>query len=144
MTQAADRLSGKWWRILRRIQRSAPVLAALPALRSCAVRYGWPADAYGSPAPPIRSFADFVVWITENTGVGSSSIPPATLRVLQRRWSAIFVTCARPLISLQERLQTAQRAAFLRAHRAAIAALEASYERVIAAGVREYGAAAIR
>ena len=53
------------------------------------------------------------------------------------------MTCARPLISLQERLQNARRAVFLRAHRGAITALEASYARAIAAGAREYGTAGI-
>jgi hypothetical protein len=91
-----------WLRIVTRIQASAPVRATLPGLRSCAARYGWPAQPYGAPDSTISSFGDFVTWVAGyldgavNRGLDSPK--------LERHWAHVFVKCGRATVAVQQRL----------------------------------------
>ena len=134
---AAQKLAGPWLAIITRIQASAPVRATLPGLRSCAARYGWPAEPYGAPDSTIRSFGDFTNWVAAYLdGAGSRGLSSAKL---QRHWAHVFVTCGRPAIAVQERLQSARRAVFLRGHARPVRVLETLASRVVARLDRKYG-----
>lgn len=136
---AAQKLADPWLAIITRIQASAPVRATLPGLRSCAARYGWPAEPYGAPDSTIHSFGDFTNWVAAYLdGAGSRGLSSAKL---QRHWAHVFVTCGRPTIAVQESLQSARRAVFLRGHARQVRALEALASRVVAGLDRKYGMA---
>ena len=136
---AAEKLEGPWLAIITRIQNSAPVRATLPGLRSCAARYGWPAEPYGAPDSTIRSFGDFTNWVAAYLdGAGSRGLSSAKL---QRHWAHVFVTCGRPAIAVQERLQSARRTVFLQGHGQQVRALEALASRVVTRLDRKYGVA---
>ena len=110
-------LDGSWWNIIVRIQASAQVRAALPALNACATRYGFPNDPYGRASAPIKSFADFMDWIAGFLdGAGSRGASTSTLHAMARHWSAVFVTCARPIVEVWQRMQLAAQPAFLDRH----------------------------
>ena len=125
-TNAGERLASPWIVTVTNIQGSAPVLAALQAVRACAARYGWPHDPYG-PDRPINSFADFVDWVASHLdGASSRGAPAAQAHALDRHWAPIFVRCARPAVTVMERLQLAAQRTFLRDHRRELAALMAT------------------
>jgi hypothetical protein len=110
-------LDASWWNIVSRIQASAQVKAAIPALNACATRYGFPHDPYGTRPAPITSFADFMDWIAGFLdGAGSRGASAGTLQALSRHWSAVFVTCARPIVGIWQRLQLAAQPGFLEQH----------------------------
>jgi hypothetical protein len=135
---ASSTVADSWGTIVTRIQASAPVRATLPGLRSCAARYGWPAQAYGGPDSTINSFGDFTTWVAGYLD-GAVSRGLSSTR-LERHWAHVFVTCGRPTIAVQERLQSARRASFLQQHRRQVQSLEAVASRVVAGLDRKYGA----
>jgi len=123
---AGERLASPWIVTVTNIQGSAPVLATLPAVRSCAVRYGWPHDPYG-PDRPIDSFAGFVDWVASHLdGAGSRGVSAAQAHALDQHWAPIFVRCGRPAVTVMERLQLAEQRTFLRNHQRELAALVAT------------------
>jgi hypothetical protein len=114
---AGQRLEDSWGPTLQRAQTAPPVLATLGRLRTCAARYGWPANPYGPPASAIKSFGDFGDWVFGHLdGAGSRGASAAVLRRLARHWTGVFVTCARPVLAAQDRWLAARQAAWLRAH----------------------------
>jgi hypothetical protein len=125
-TNAGERLASPWLVTVTNIQGSAPVLAALPAVRACAALYGWPHDPYG-PDRPINSFADFAAWVASHLdGASSRGASAAPAHALDRHWAPIFVRCARPAVTVMERLQLAAQRTFLRDHQRELAALVAT------------------
>jgi hypothetical protein len=112
-----SKLRGSWWAIVFRIQASAPVQAAIPALNACAARYGFPGNPYGPVSAPIKSFADFMDWIAGFLdGAGTRSASTSTLQALDRHWSAVFVACARPIVGIWQRMQLGAQPGFLAVH----------------------------
>jgi hypothetical protein len=110
-------LDNSWWKIIFQIQGSAQVQAAIPALATCAARYGFPNDPYGSASGPITSFADFMNWVAGFLdGAGSRGASTSTLQGLARHWSAVFVTCGRPIVGVWQRMQLAAQPGFLDRH----------------------------
>jgi len=117
LLQLDSTLTGSWWRIVFRIQASAQVRAAIPALNTCATRYGFPDNPYGQASAPIKSFADFMNWIAGFLdGAGSRGASTSTLQALDRHWMPIFVTCARPIVGVWQRMQLAEQPGFLAHH----------------------------
>ena len=114
---AGQTLNSSWWNVISRIQASSKVQAAIPALGACAARYGFPNDPYGSASGPIKSFADFMDWVAGFLdGAGSRGASASTLKALARHWSGVFVTCARPIVGVWQRLQLAAQPGFLDQH----------------------------
>ena len=125
-TTAGERLASPWIATVTSIQGSAPVRATLPAVRACAARYGWPHDPYG-PDRPINSFADFVDWVGSHLdGAGSRGVSAGQAHALDQHWAPVFVRCARPAITVMEKLQLAAQRTFLRDHQRELAALAAT------------------
>jgi hypothetical protein len=121
-----SKLTGSWWTVVFQIQASAQVRAAIPALNTCAGRYGFPGDPYGPASAPIKSFADFMDWIAGFLdGAGSRGASTSTLNALDRRWSAVFVTCARPVVGIWQRMQLAAQPGFLAGHAGQLRQLDA-------------------
>jgi len=111
---AGQTLDDSWWTIISRIQASGPVQAAIPALTTCATRYGFPNDPYGSASGPITSFADFMDWVSGFLdGAGSRGASTSTLQALARHWTAVFVTCARPIVGVWQGMQLTAQTRFL-------------------------------
>jgi hypothetical protein len=118
-------LNGSWWKVIFRIQASAQVRAAIPALNTCATRYGFPNDSYGRASAPIKSFADFMDWIAGFLdGAGSRGASTSTLQALARHWSAVFVSCARPIVGVWQRMQLAAQPGFLDQHASQVRQLD--------------------
>lgn len=137
LTNAGWNLGGPWWPIVTRIQSSAQVRATLPGLRSCAERYGWP----HGPKAAMSSFTDFAGWVASHIdGPGTRGADRAEMTGLGRTWSRIFVTCARPTVTTQERLLSARRAVFIQQHIRQVRALEALAWKVITEMRRPRGA----
>jgi hypothetical protein len=138
LTKAGDNLGASWWPIVTGVESSARVRATMPALRSCAERYGWP----HSPKATIGSFSDFAGWALGHVDyAGMRGADQAKMTSLSRIWWRILVTCGRPAIEVQERLQSAQRAVYIRQHLRAVGALEALVVQVITQADRPGGAA---
>jgi hypothetical protein len=136
MTKAGALLASPWIATVTSIQGSAPVLATLPAVRACAARYGWPHDPYG-PDRPINSFADFVDWLVSHLdGASSRGAPAAQAHALDQHWAPIFVRCARPAVTVMEKLQLAAQRTFLRDHQRELAALVATAREDFASAAR--------
>jgi hypothetical protein len=111
---AGQTLDNSWWNTISRIQASEPVQAAIPALTTCATRYGFPNDPYGPPSGPITSFADFMDWVSGFLdGADSRGATTSTLAALSRHWTTVFVTCARPIVGVWQGMQLTAQTRFL-------------------------------
>ena len=122
---AGQTLNSSWWKVIFRIQASSKVQAAIPALAACAARYGFPNDPYGSASGPIKSFADFMDWVAGFLdGAGSRGASTSTLQALARHWSGVFVTCARSIVGVWQRLQLAAQPGFLDQHASQVRRLD--------------------
>lgn len=118
----------------------AAVRATLPRLRSCAARYGWPSQPYGAPDSTINSFADFVDWVAGHIdGAVSRGASSAQAQALDRRWAHAFVTCAKPTITVQYRIWTAEQRTFLRTHQAQVRAFMALVNKIMMTAERRVG-----
>jgi hypothetical protein len=108
--RAYQALARSWSGILTRTQATGLVRATLGGLRACARRYG-------ARPSSIASLAGFADWVLGHIN-GSAELhdSPARTRALERHWAPIFITCARPTVSVQERLQSTQRVIFLHRH----------------------------
>ena len=114
LLSAGQTLDNSWWNIISRIQASGPVQAAIPALTTCASSYGFPNDPYGSSSGPITSFGDFMDWIAGFLdGAGSRGASTSTLQALARHWTAVFLTCARPIVGVWQGMQLTAQTRFL-------------------------------
>jgi hypothetical protein len=123
MVTVGHKLGGPFLATVAKIQGSAPVLATTPALRACAAKYGLPLDPYG-PDEPINSFADFVAWVSGQVdGAGSSGVPSAALHKLDAQWASVFVRCARPTVTVMEKVQLVAQQSYLASHKEQFAAL---------------------
>jgi hypothetical protein len=125
LISAGETLDNSWWKVVSRIQASARVRAAIPALATCAARYGFPNDPYGNATGPIKSFSDFMDWVAGFLdGAGSRGASTGTLQNLDRHWSAVFVTCARPIVGVWQRMQLAAQPGFLARHASQVRQLD--------------------
>jgi hypothetical protein len=129
MVTAGAKLGGPFAATVTGIGGSAPVLATVPALRACAAKYGWPGDGSGSGSgsgQPIDSFADFVTWVSgqrdDARGLQASA---AARRKVDAKWASAFVQCARPTVTVMEKLQLVAQQAYLAAHKEQLTALVA-------------------
>jgi hypothetical protein len=125
LISAGETLDNSWWKVVSRIQASAQVQAAIPALATCAARYGFPNDPYGNASGPIKSFSDFMDWVAGFLdGAGSRGASTSTLQSLDRHWSAVFVTCAHPIVGVWQRMQLAAQPGFLTRHASQVRQLD--------------------
>lgn len=125
LLSAGETLDNSWWKVVSRIQGSTQVQAAIPALATCAARYGFPSDPYGNASGPIKSFPDFMDWVAGFLdGAGSRGASTSTLQALARHWSAVFITCARPIVGVWQRMQVAALAGFLGRHASQVRQLD--------------------
>ncbi len=108
-------LEGQWISIVANVEASAPVLAAQRGFASCMERHG-------VPAADAASLSAFLAW---ETGLQTRVSTQAATAAIERRWVAVFVPCARHLVSVQEGLQEAQRRTFLQDHYTEITAAQA-------------------
>lgn len=135
MVRAGRKLGDPFMLTVANIQSSAAVNATLPALRTCAARYGWPSQPYGAPDSTINSLGDFVDWVAGHLdGAGSRGASNAEMNALSRHWAVVFVRCARPTVAVMERLQLAAQRAYLGEHQRQFAALVATARADFVAG----------
>ena len=114
--RTAEPLAHEWLRKVSRIQASAPVRVTRPGFVQCLEASGIPAQYAHSR--PGQLFGGFFAWLKK---VGLSSNSPARFAHQQRRWTAVFVRCARPTVEVMEPIQLAARAKFFAAHARQIA-----------------------
>ncbi len=140
LISAGSKLAAPFLKIEVFAPTPAPVRATLPQLRSCAARYGWPGQPYGAPDSTINSFADFVGWIAGHIdSAGSRGASAARIRALDRQWGHAFVTCARPTITVQYRIWTAEQRTFLRTNHAQVQAFLALVNKIMTTAERDEG-----
>lgn len=110
----ASPLQNQWLDIITSIQSSAPVHAKQPAFAACLEAHGIPA-AYAQQqvngSNPL--FNGFFAWADHLLQTAASTRQQTAE---DHRWTPVFVQCARPTVSLVERLQLARRASFFRQH----------------------------
>jgi hypothetical protein len=123
MMTAAVGLSAAWLQDVTRIQSSPAVQAEVSGYFTiCARQHAVPPSSAGS-------FGVFLAFVTGQESRARTQI--AGLAV-DRRWAKVFAWCARPVVQLQERLQSASQAVFLQAHAAQVRALQSAAARAIA------------
>ncbi len=131
--QAADQplltaysaVNNAWWKIISRVEASPQVNAALPALQTCATRYGFPTNPYGPAAGPITSVAGFMDWVSNYfDGADSRGASPGTMNSLARHWTSVFVTCMTPVVDIYQGMLVKAQPGFLRQHESQIRRLD--------------------
>jgi hypothetical protein len=118
--KAGDPLQRQWYDIVEGIQTSGAVTTALTGFASCMEKAGVPADSAGS-------LTDFEAWLSGTM----SRVPVADFPAAQAHWTGVFVPCATPVVSTQERLQLAAKTEFLQQHFTQVQALEDLASRVV-------------
>ncbi|MGH3247045.1 MAG: hypothetical protein ACRDOI_12635 [Trebonia sp.] len=117
MMTAGMNLGGPFSATVAKMRYSAPVLGTVPALRACAAKNSWLSDSYGADQP-INSFADFVTWVSGNLDAArGQGAAPVAMRKVEARWASVFVQCARPTVSVMEKLQLTAQQAYLASHK---------------------------
>jgi hypothetical protein len=127
MVTAGMTLGDPFLAAVTKLQGSAPVVATVPALRACAAKYGWPGSGSGSGSGrPIDSFADFVTWVSAQRDDARGLQASAAARdKIDAKWASAFVQCARPTVTVMEKLQLVAQQEYLAAHKEQFAALVA-------------------
>jgi hypothetical protein len=124
---AVGGLSAAWLQYVTRIQSSPAVRAEVSGYFTvCARQHAVPPSSAGS----FDAFLAFV------TGQESRARTQSAVLAADRRWAKVFAWCARPVVQLQERLQSARQAVFLQAHAAQVRALQSAAARAIARSER--------
>jgi hypothetical protein len=127
---AINPIAATWYQIVTRIQRSPRLAAQRSRFSSCLTHQG--ASVKGS-----SSVSEFLGYWEPETYLAQ---PRGADRIaFARRWAKIFVRCATPLITAQQRLQEARRKAFLQAHYQEITAAENAAARGLAKQERSTG-----
>jgi hypothetical protein len=114
LDKVAAPLAAIWLKKVGAIQSSPPVLRMRPAVINCLEAAGVPAHYAkrgGVDGRPL--FAGFFAWMGR---LGKASTGPGQVAREQRTWTPAFITCAKPTVALMERLQIAERSAFVRQH----------------------------
>jgi hypothetical protein len=121
LDKVAMPLAAIWLQKVTKIQSSPPVLAMRPAFVSCLAAAGVPSRYAKRNGVGGRSmFAGFFAWLDR---LAQASTGPWQLARERQIWTPVFVTCAKPAVATMERLQLAERPAFLRQHATQIAAI---------------------
>jgi hypothetical protein len=124
---AVGGLSAAWRQDVTRIQSSPAVRAEVSGYFTvCARQHAVPPSSAGS----FDAFLAFV------TGQETRARTHSAVLAADRRWAKVFAWCARPVVQLQERLQSARQAGFLQAHAAQVRALQSAAARAIARAER--------
>jgi hypothetical protein len=124
---AVGGLSAEWLQDVTRIQSSPAVRAEVSGYFTvCARQHAVPPSSAGS----FDAFLAFV------TGQESRARTQSAVLAADRRWAKVFAWCARPVVQLQERLQSARQAGFLQTHAAQVRALQSAAARAIARAER--------
>lgn len=132
LAKAASALVAQWQADVARIQASAQVVAKMQGFTACV-------ELAGTPAGEAGSFDAYLAWVT---GQESRQGTPAAARSADARFAAVFVRCARPVVSVEATLQLTRRASFLHDHRPAVAALITLGAEAITAAARQLGTSA--
>jgi hypothetical protein len=132
LLNAYQAINNAWWQIIFRVQASRQVRAAIPALNACATRYGFPNSPYGNATAPIKTFPDFMDWVAGFLdGAGSRGASASTMSALARHWTAVFVTCATPIVDIWQRMLARAQPGFLHQHARQIAQLDQQAWRIL-------------
>jgi hypothetical protein len=125
LQSAYQPINQAWSKVISRAQASPKVTAAIPALQTCATRYGFPNSPYGNATTPLKSFADFTGWVAGFLdGAGSRGASNRTMHSLTRHWTSVFVTCATPIVGIWQRILLDAQPGFLHQHAQQIARLD--------------------
>ena len=125
-------LEGQWMNIVTSIQTSARVHAMQPGFAACLEAHGIPASyAQRQVSASNPLFDGFFAWADHLIQLPLTN---SQLTAAEHRWTLVFVQCARPTVSMVERLQLARRASFLRQHARQIREIAALAARLPGAG----------
>jgi hypothetical protein len=114
---AAGGLPAMWLQEVTRIQASPAVRAEVSGYFTvCARQHAVPPSSAGS----FDALLAFV------TGQESRARTQSAVLAADRRWAKVFAWCARPVVQLQEHLQSARQAVFLQAHATQVRALQSA------------------
>jgi hypothetical protein len=124
LNQRGEPLVNIWLAMVSRTLAQNDVRNAHGRFTQCLKRNGVPSLAAGS----ILQFAGWLMSLVNPGAVkgrSSTSLPEASQAAVDGHWSAVFVSCAAPLVTLLQRLLPRLQTIFLQAHSKQVAALEA-------------------
>lgn len=126
---AGNALSRMWLRAVAEIQASRRVRAAYTRFGTCAREAGAPASARASP----DSFRN---WLTAQIAPPMPDPYGRTVMIASevrrdRRWTAVFISCVKSLLPVQDKLQLAAQQAFIKVHYRQVLALVQTSGRIV-------------
>lgn len=112
--KAANSLQGTWLGIISAIERSKPVTATQPAFATCLESHGVPASlATRTVHASNPLFHGYFSWAD---GANQAAASTKQLVADERHETRVFVACARPVVSVLEKIQIKRRGLFFRQH----------------------------
>lgn len=119
----ANPLEGTWLGQVSTVQSSALVHALQPGFSTCLQAHGIPA-AYAQQQITADNplFDGFFAWMDHLTQAALTTRQQVNE---QHRWTPVFVQCARPTVTVVERIQLAKRGTFFQRHERQISAIKA-------------------
>jgi hypothetical protein len=119
----ANPLEGTWLGQVSTVQSSALVHALQPGFSACLQTHGIPA-AYAQQQITADNplFDGFFAWMDHLSQAALSTRQQVNE---QHRWTPVFVQCARPTVTVVERIQLAKRGTFSQRHERQISAIKA-------------------
>jgi hypothetical protein len=117
---AARSLQITWTSVITSIEHSPTISATQPAFAQCLESHGVPASLATQTNPTSSNplFAGYFAWADSTNQAAASS---SQLASDQRHETRVFIACARPVVTVLERLQVHRRVQFFRAHSAQVA-----------------------
>jgi hypothetical protein len=132
LDQLGFALRRQWYSQEVRLLNSGQVRAANKVFGSCVTRAGAPRTA-------SESLGQFIGWLQRTvnraefaSGFGGASPSLQPRQSVDAHWSAVFIRCGRPLVSLLQRLLPGAQQAFVQEHFGQVTTLETRAEQTVA------------
>jgi hypothetical protein len=122
-------LSRIWLHTVAAIQASPRVRSAYSGFGTCARKSGAPASARTSP-DSFRNWLTGQITPPMPDPYGHAAMIASELR-LDRRWTAVFISCIKPLLPVQDKLQFAAQKSFIKVHYQQVLALVRTAGRLV-------------
>lgn len=117
-------------------QRAVAAIQAAPRLRAAYSRFGTCTRQAGAPASARISPDGFRNWLTDEIAppmpdpYGQATMIAAEIR-RDRRWTAVFISCVKSLVPVQDKLQLAAQRTFINVHYQQVLALVQTASRIL-------------
>jgi hypothetical protein len=135
LISAADPLQSQWQQIVSQVEVSPSVASLADGFRSCVEHEGVPASPMTRPGAG-GALGGFLNWVT---GQESKAADNKARAAVDRHWAPIFVRCAKPVITAEDKSRLARQHTFFQDHYQQIQSVQQLAPKVVTTVTAESG-----